>query len=205
MGRRRGRRRGAEGEAGHGKPWRAAVPWSCGPGELGGLDSLAEAAAGSPGGAGTKQQERRRGRKVAGDGPRHGVVGAAHGRQGRRRRLAWRATLGSGASSRATAGGRGRRRRRGGVAMDDGEEGDVGTRRSSLSLRRRNEGGGDRALHGNEEEEEMDRGRDAGGSWDPLPGDVRVWWRRWQGTRGEMGCVGAGLGLEGHRLGLGPA
>ena len=42
----------------------------------------------------------------------------------------------------------------------------------------------------------MDRGRDAGGSWDPLPGDVRVWWRRWQGTRGEMGCVGAGLGLE---------
>ena len=49
MGRRRGRRRGAEGEAGHGKPWRAAVPWSCGPGELGGLDSLAEAAAGNMG------------------------------------------------------------------------------------------------------------------------------------------------------------
>ena len=44
----------------------------------------------------------------------------------------------------------------------------------SLSLRRRNEGGGDRALRGNEEEEEMDRGRDAGGSWDPLPGDVCV-------------------------------
>ena len=39
-----------------------------------------------------------------------------------------------------------RRSSRRGAAMDDGEEGDVGTRRSSLSLRRRNEGGGDRAL-----------------------------------------------------------
>ena len=46
----------------------------------------------------------------------------------------------------------------------------------------------------------MDRGRDAGGSWDPLPGDVRVWWRRWQGTRGESGRARVRKGLGGLDL-----
>ena len=44
----------------------------------------------------------------------------------------------------------------------------------------------------------MDRGRDAGGSWDPLPGDVRVCMRRARGSgaalrKDEEGCRG-GLG-----------
>ena len=84
--------------------------------------------------------------------------------------------------------------------LDAGGEGRGRGAPLSLSLRRRNEGGGGRALHGNEEEEEMDRGRDAGGSWDPLPGDVCVWWRRWQGTRGEMGL---GSGVAGPSAGFG--